>query len=114
MKWMPVKRILRYLRGTTSLILLSVSAQSEAGDKSDAKSVSDAVLELNGMVSAWSSEKQAFTWMSDNWCETTAVMPSHVQFEIHNSEPIARRIMLFCFMAVSSPSGLDSTWRAYT
>ncbi|KAE9040568.1 hypothetical protein PR002_g4894 [Phytophthora rubi] len=62
----------RYLRGTTSLGLLFKSGQGIgckwhatifsdadwAGDKSDAKSVSGAVLVLNGMVIAWSSKKQ--------------------------------------------------------
>lgn len=84
--WRGVKRILRYLRGITSVGLLFENGQGIgckcnatifsdaewAGDTSDAKSVSGAVLLLNGMVIAWASKKQTSVALSTMEAEYVA------------------------------------------
>ncbi|KAE9336128.1 hypothetical protein PF008_g13168 [Phytophthora fragariae] len=84
--WRGMKLILRYLRGTTSLGLLfkrdqgigckwhaTIFSDADwAGEKSDVKSVSGAVLVLNGMVIAWSSKKQISVALSTMEAEYVA------------------------------------------
>lgn len=76
--WRGVKRILRYLRGTSSFGLFFKTGQGTgckwsatiysdadwAGDATDAKSVSGCVLMINGIVIAWASKKQTSVALS--------------------------------------------------
>ncbi|GMF36694.1 unnamed protein product [Phytophthora fragariaefolia] len=84
--WRGVKRILRYLRGTASTGLYfkhgpGISCKWNAtifsdadwsGDTSDAKSVSGAVLVLNGTAIAWASKKQTSVTLSTMEAEYVA------------------------------------------
>lgn len=76
--WQGVKRVLRYLRGTTAFGLnykygqgvgskVAVTIYSDAdwaGDSTDAKSVSGAVLMVNSSAISWASKKQASVALS--------------------------------------------------
>lgn len=76
--WQGVKRVLRYLRGTSSLGIFFKAGQGTgckwsatiysdadwAGDSTDAKSVSGCVLLINGIAIAWASKKQTSVALS--------------------------------------------------
>ncbi|POM76510.1 Integrase catalytic core protein [Phytophthora palmivora] len=84
--WKGVKRILRYLKGTTNsglfykfghgiaskLQTIIYSDANWAGDSSSAKSTSGSVLQINGMTISWSSRKQTTVALSTMEAEYVA------------------------------------------
>ena len=80
--WSAVKRILRYIKGTTNLgllyvkgdgVLVGYSDADWAGDHNDRKSTSGYVFQLSGAAVSWRSKKQSCVALSTAEAEYVAL-----------------------------------------